>query len=276
MERQRKYSGYLTAGATMKRFIEGSQISQAIGLRHTLELARTEWPECAGALYYKMNDNYPAASWSTADWYGAPKIGHYICQDAFAPLHACLRFTHLDNTGVDVSWPVFLLDDADALAQKNWQVSVRAFGGDLRLIKAQEYSGRGGIEQVKPMGNFELSAAETNTNPLLVVAEIIKDGEIADRTFYWLNYEPVQDCLFELPRTDLSFSIDGSELTVTNAGSLPAVGVHFTSPEHSESFAASDSYFWLDPAESKTVTATRSDDLIVSGWNADEVGPSAQ
>src|ERR1039457_4781935 len=78
MARLAKQAGYLTRGATMERFITATQLAQAIALRHTLERARTNWPHSAGALYYKINDNYPAASWSTIDWYGAPKIAHYI------------------------------------------------------------------------------------------------------------------------------------------------------------------------------------------------------
>ena len=73
-------------------FRHGYPIAQATALRHTLERARTNWPHSSGALYYKINDNYPAASWSTVDWYGAPKIAHYIVRDAFSPLLGCALF----------------------------------------------------------------------------------------------------------------------------------------------------------------------------------------
>ncbi len=33
----------------MKEFGVGSQLAQATGVRHTLELARTRWPDCTGA-----------------------------------------------------------------------------------------------------------------------------------------------------------------------------------------------------------------------------------
>jgi beta-mannosidase len=271
MALQKKYAGYFTSGATMQRFIMASQMSQAVGLRHTLERSRTRWPECTGSLYYKMNDNYPAASWSTADWYGAPKMGHYFCQDAYSPLHACVLFEKLDNTGERVAWPVFVLDDTDELRDSSWQVNVRAFDGRLKQITASEISGKGSIENVKKVGDFSLNAAQTNTNPLLIVVDMIKEGKIAGRTFYWLNYEPVKDCLFELPRTALRLVNDGKSLMVTNTGNVPAVAVYFTSPEHSESFAASDGYFWLDPSESKTVTATRYEGITASALNADSV-----
>jgi beta-mannosidase len=96
MARHKRLAGYLSECRTMEDFIRASQVAAATGVRHTLELARTRWPECTGALYYKMNDNYPAASWACVDWYGAPKMEHYFFQQAFAPLHACLLFSAFD------------------------------------------------------------------------------------------------------------------------------------------------------------------------------------
>ena len=119
VSRLRQHAGFFVPKRlhAWKQFTIGSQLSQAVGIRHTLELSRCRWPHSTGALYYKMTDNFPAASWACIDWYGAPKIGHY-----FYP--GCLRsrcmprvlFTSLNNIGVPLSLPVFLLDDADALS----------------------------------------------------------------------------------------------------------------------------------------------------------------
>jgi beta-mannosidase len=91
LERLQQFSAYFVDGDRMEEFIFGSQMAQATVIRSTMELNRTRWPDCTGVLYYKLNDNYPAASWATVDWYGAPKIGHYIIQDAMTPLMATVR-----------------------------------------------------------------------------------------------------------------------------------------------------------------------------------------
>ena len=267
MSRLRQYAGYFTKSETMERFIEGSQVAQAVALRHPLERARTRWPNCTGALYYKMNDNFPAASWSTADWYGVPKIAHYFCQDAFTPLHACVIFDQTDYTGKDVALPVFLLDDADALAGTTWQVVVRAYNGALQMIKREEYAGEDGIAQVKNLGKFTLTDAQTQTAPLLVVVDVLRNGEQVDRTFYWVNYEGVKDCLFDLPRTQLTLTIAGEKLVVKNVGALPAVAVHFPNPDHSDTFLPADAYFWLDAGETKVVSAQAINGVGVAAWN---------
>ena len=107
MDKLAQYSGYIMTNDNLDHLITGSQLAQVVAVRHTLERARTRWPECSGALYYKMNDNYPAVSWSCADWYGAPKPLHYFIQDTFSPVASVILFEHTDMYGRDVSLPVF-------------------------------------------------------------------------------------------------------------------------------------------------------------------------
>ena len=253
----------------MQRFITGSQMAHALAVRHTLERARTRWPECTGALMYKLNDNYPAASWATTDWYGATKIAHWFVQDAFSPLHACAIFDSVNNNGKALSLPVFLLDDADAVASASWKVNVRAFDGKLKLIKAESFNGTGSIQSPRKLGTFDLTERQTDTTPLLVVTEVMKSNQIVDRTFYFVNYEPVKDCLLTLPRTQLKMTISDKKVIVTNTGKVLAVGVHVDRPGHADTFRADDNYFWLDVGESKTITVNDAGGLAVGAWNAD-------
>jgi beta-mannosidase len=267
MDRLRQYAGYFTVGGSMRRFIEASQIAQAVAVRHTLERARTRWPECTGALMYKLNDNYPGASWSTADWYGAAKISHWFVQDAFAPLHACVLFDTVSCRGKSLKLPVFLLDDADALASAKWRVVVRAYDSQLRLIKSEEFAGGESIQRLRQVGNFGLTMEQTNTAPLLIVAEVHRDGQLADRTFYFVNYEANKDSLFELPRTTLALSFGAGEAIVRNTGRRPAVGAAVLRPGHLASFSASDNYFWLEAGESLRIRVSDTEGLTVDAWN---------
>ncbi len=269
MERLLQYAGYFTDNSSIEDVVVGSQLAQATGVRHTLERARTRWPQCTGALYYKLNDNWPAVSWSCADWYGAPKIGHYVFQDSFAPLHACVLFEILSIQGKALSLPVFLLDDADALASAKWEIIVRAFDGKLEQVKRQTYAGNGPIDRVKQVGEFSLSAEQSQASPLLVVVDMKKDGSLAGRTFYWLNYEAKKGSLFSLPKTTVKMSVEGARVTVTNTGSVPAVAVHVERPGHAHTFLADDNFFWLDAGETKAVQVNNARGLIIQGWNVE-------
>jgi beta-mannosidase len=270
-ERQTKMSQYFTAGKTMEQFIIGTQLAQAVGVRHALERARTRWPESTGALYYKLNDNCPAASWATVDWYGLPKISHYFMQDSFAPLVAVTLFPKATTHGETLTMPVFLLDDADALNGAAWEVVVRAYGADLKQIKESRFQGNGAVKSVARLGEFVLTAEQTKTAPLLVITDVIRNGTPTKRNYYFTNFEPVKDCLFNLPKTKLAIQAGDGKVVVRNDGPLPAVGVNISRPGHLDTFFVSDNYFWLDPGETTTVSVNTVEGIVVDAWNTETV-----
>ncbi|MCY3833387.1 MAG: beta-mannosidase [Chloroflexi bacterium] len=257
---------------SLQNFILGMQMAQATGMRHTLELARTRWPEATGVCYYKLTDNNPAASWATVDWYGAPKIAYHILRGAYRPLHVCLLFHRLSCVGAPASFPVYLLDDLSALGNQSWTVRVRAFDGDLALLKCSEYNGSGDQGVVKRLGDFALDADQTWSQPLFLVTELRTGAGLQSRVFYWLNYTALQGCLFNRPATRLAITADGdAALRIRNAGALPAVGVHFHCPAVSDRFICDDSYFWLDAGEERRVAVSQLEDVGVAAWNAEYV-----
>lgn len=253
---------------SMQNFILGTQMAQATGIRHTLELARTRWPEATGVCYYKLTDVYPACSWATIDWYGVPKLGYYIFQDCYQPLHACAIFSKLNPVGEAFSLPVYLLDDANVLEGHGWKIIARAYNSQLDEIVREEFAGSGPINRVFNVGSLNLTEEMTKSVPMLIVTEVQVDGELMDRTFYWINYVPSQGSLFNLPKTELALTIEGNSLIVKNTGSKPAVAVNFDCTDISDTFMVEDNFFWLDAGETKSVKANRMDIAGIRAWNA--------
>ena len=269
MSRVMQYAAYFTEifKCDLEEFTLSSQLSQAVGVRHTLELARTRWPHCTGALYYKMNDNYPAASWACADWYGVPKVGHYFFQDSFAPLKAAVLFNTINSLGKKLSLPVFLLDDNDNLSSAGWTVKVKAYNSSLDLVKCQEFTGKGSVKAPFKLGEFNLAAEQTDTTPLFIVSEVFKGKELADMNYYFVNFEEKKRSLFTLPQTSMEMKVSGKTVKITNTGKLPAVAVNVLRPGHLDTFTADDNYFWLEPGETKTVAVDNVQGLKLSAWN---------
>jgi len=258
---------YFTASATMERFIIGTQLAQAVGVRHILERARTRWPDCTGALYFKFNEIAPTAERTAVDWYGAPKIPYYLVQDSLAPLLAITLFPKATTYGDPLVLPVFLLDDSDALHNSDWEVVIRAYGADLKVIKAAQFAGSGTINSLSKLGEFTLSAEQTKTAPLLVVTEVNRNGALAKRNYYFTNFSPEKDCLFNLPKAKVNLKADGDHVMVRNDGQLPAVGVNVCRPGHLDTFFVEDNYFWLEPDEARRIAVNTTDGVVVKGWN---------
>lgn len=269
INRLMQYAGYFIPirSCSLREYTVASQLATATAVRHTLERARTRWPDASGALYYKINDNFPAASWSCIDWYGRTKLGHFVYQDAFEPLTAVVLFPRLNFAGTPENLPVWLLDDNDELKDRRWQVNVRIYGGAFELVRNETYKGDGSISSVRKLGEIALKWDETDYTPLMTVVETVKDGLLAARAFYWCNFEYDKGCLFRLPSTTLGFRTEGGRVIVENTGKYPAVAVNVTGSDM-ERFVISDNYFWLEPGEAHTMDVNDTEGISVSAWNA--------
>ncbi|RXZ79532.1 glycoside hydrolase family 2 protein [Paenibacillaceae bacterium] len=65
-----------------------SQLIQAEGMRVGIEHWRRNRGRCMGAIYWQLNDIWPVASWSSLDYFGRWKAGHYSAKRFFAPVLA--------------------------------------------------------------------------------------------------------------------------------------------------------------------------------------------
>ncbi|NBD37544.1 MAG: hypothetical protein GVY10_03135 [Verrucomicrobia bacterium] len=63
-----------------------SQMVQAESIKYAVEHWRRNMPRCMGALYWQLNDCWPAASWASIDHTGRWKALHFYSRHFFAPV----------------------------------------------------------------------------------------------------------------------------------------------------------------------------------------------
>ena len=277
------YASFFLQTDSLEDLVRGSQLSQAQADYLPAINARINNPYSSMNVVYKLNDNYPGASWSIVDWYGAPKIAYYMMQDAYRTLMAGPKTDHYNTFNAmgesqALTLPVHVLDDLDELKGKSWSVKVTAYGEDLSVVKTQTFDGKGSVNTVGKAGDFTLTAEQTYHTPLIIAFDLYVGGQYVNRTFVYFNYEYEQGSLFYLPRTSLSYSVSGNTVTVKNTGDLPAVGVELLTSDTSK-FVTEDNFFLL--AAGETVTLTVNDGSMVEGVTcfnfkdtADKVAPT--
>jgi len=98
-----------------------TQIAQAEAVRQAVEYWRRHRNRCGGALYWQLNDTWPAISWSSLDVYGRWKALHYAARRFFAPIALSLdaQEDHVE---------IFLLNDTP----HPWRGDHPLVPGDLR------------------------------------------------------------------------------------------------------------------------------------------------
>lgn len=112
-----------------------SQLNQAHCLQVGVEHYRRTMPHCMGALYWQLNDTWPAASWSSIEFTGRWRALHHVARRFFAPAivsahvpgdesfgignyrRSDVKPVHLytvsdlvDATRAELRWHLFLLD----------------------------------------------------------------------------------------------------------------------------------------------------------------------
>src|SRR5581483_10278871 len=82
---------YFRAPTAFRSFVYLSQLQQALAIETAVRFWRSQKPRSMGALYWQLNDVWPAVSWSSIDYYLGWKTLHYHARRFFAPVAVAAR-----------------------------------------------------------------------------------------------------------------------------------------------------------------------------------------
>jgi beta-mannosidase len=229
-----------------------SQTLQAEGIRYGVEHWRRNKPRVAGALYWQLNDCWPAVSWSSLDYSGRWKALHYAARRFFAPL-----LLSLVDDGPDIQ--IHLTSDLGQAWEGLLRWSVASLDGETLSVEERRVSLE--PDETRLVERLHLEPPQERVRELILVAEIY-EGE-RRRTMQIATLVPSKHLKLSDPGLETALSLEDGLLQIEiTAGSLARfveVGLE------GAQVVFSDNYFDLPAGYTVTISAP-----LPPGWDLEQ------
>ena len=242
----------------LPHLLYASQVLQGMAIKYGVDHWRRNRGRCMGTLYWQVNDDWPAPSWSSIDYFGRWKALHYLAKKFYAP-HA------LSMTVENDACQVYLANESFAPVDYTLTLYVRDLYGTA--LTSHTVSGSTAAFCSAQLTSFPLQAWMGQTDDVFLEAVLTTpEGEqLSDVEtivpYKYLNL-PVPAMETEVSETDDAFCIHISSDCFT-----PFVCLDFADAD----VIFSDNFFHLTDRSVRTVTVNKSDIFNGSFRDADDL-----
>lgn len=108
----------------LTHLLYASQVLQGMAIKYGVDHWRRNRGRCMGTLYWQINDDWPAPSWSSIDYFGRWKALHYMAQKFYAP-HA------VSMTLEDHRCHVYFSNESFETTEYSLTLSIRDLSGNM-------------------------------------------------------------------------------------------------------------------------------------------------
>jgi beta-mannosidase len=225
-----------------EEFLYISQLQQAEAMKFAVETHRIRQPYCMGSLYWQLNDCWPAASWSSIDYYGRWKATQYFVKKANEPKRVVSRIQK-------DSVLVYVLNETKSdLPFKSVKIDWVDFSGKVLFSRKEAVSGK---NVVAPLSVLKVGSSVAgngtfdSTQTFLRVSVMDRDEKVilSNHQFFRLPKD------LSLPKEGIQKSLvktgNGYRLTLSGPFLHKNLMVGSTDPE----ISFSDNYMDILPGE---------------------------
>lgn len=219
------------------------QVLQAEGIKQAIHAHRAHKSYCMGTLYWQLNDCWPAASWSSIDYYGSWKALHYYVKKAYEPV--ITAFIPDDNNVI-----ISICSDDPVSRKVQLYYAIKDFKGNTLDEQVLPSS----LNPEKAIIAARLKKEEIfsnyNTKEIYLEAKVLDNGQVITKDIYF--FEAAKDLHLPVPviRTEINKKKDQYKITLSTDKLARNVYLYFEGCETQ----FSDNYFDLLPGETKIIT----------------------
>ncbi|AZQ61618.1 glycoside hydrolase family 2 protein [Flammeovirga pectinis] len=235
-------------------FVYVGMLLQADGMRQGFETHRRRMPYCMGTLYWQLDDCWPAASWSSIDYYGEWKALHYAVERAFRP-----QILSSDIEGEQLK--VWLVNDEWSPRKSTLEVEWRTFKGETLATKRYPIEIRGNESKVVLETSLTEILGRKSTlkerKGMYMILRSVEESGRNDAHNYAFFVKPKDQ---QLPQATISTDVieEDGQLFIKLSSDVFTESVALTI-EGDAVAHFSDNYFHLPTKMEKYITVTRTE-----------------
>ncbi|MEI8309775.1 MAG: glycoside hydrolase family 2 protein [Verrucomicrobiota bacterium] len=187
-----------------------SQIAHGHGLAFVIEQLRRQQPRSMGALYWMLNDAWPANGFSSIDYYGRWKATHWLVRRAYEPL--LLSIVHLP---LEDRIEIHALNDLRRPLTGRFSLDIVGLDGGIRFSHSETLALPAAPSTSLVLPDMPGFSRAGDFSDALLRATFVSESA-ATETIAWI----VPPRLMELPDPELTFTVGepqeaGAEIVVS-------------------------------------------------------------
>ncbi len=218
------------------------QVLQAEGIKQAIHAHRAKKPYCMGTLYWQLNDCWPAASWSSIDYYGSWKALQYYARRAYEPV--IFAFIPEDDRMI-----ISVCSDASGDFDAQVEYRILDFTGKVlenKTFSLRVYKDRATHADTLALGELK---AKYDSRNIYLTARLLRGEEVVTKDHYY--FESPKNLRLPVAPVKKEVRVRGDELIVTLQSTKLVRDVYLYVPGEDVHF--SDNYFDLEPGIPVTV-----------------------
>ena len=239
---KRYMDNYYRNPKDFESFLYVGLLLQAEGIRTGIEGHRINMPTTMGSLYWQLNDVWPAASWSSIDYFGNWKALQYYTRKAFAPILAVP-----DTKTEDLL--IYAVSDHFDDKEAQLELKIVDFNGKELWSHSDDITIKANTSTVVFSKALTALLKDIDTNEAVLSTKILLNGveEYATTSYF----KEAKDLILPAPKVDFEVEKVEKGYAIKVTTNKLAKNTYFSIDETEGWF--SDNYFDLLPGESRTI-----------------------
>lgn len=234
--------------STFPAVLYASQMLQAEAVKYGVEHFRRNRGRCMGAVYWQLNDCWPAASWSSIDYQGRWKALHYYAKRFFAPVLVSCEEQSWMTAGADMNRQHFEFETSirlnvtnETLADRTIAVKWALRNEDSSVVRKEETQIL--VRALSSVWLDKVLLTDVDCFRQYVSYEGWEDGVCVSEGTVIFSYPKY----FRYQNPKLSYRIEGDEIIVKAEAYTKGVEIL----NENEDLILSDNYFDMNAGEKR-------------------------